>query len=161
MATVTIQGGARFETATPDEVRSIVRDESDRQRERLRGVKYSRLPLLRGTPASSALLLGGHSNKAGALVGPEMGDAWVLRHLWISGLTSGSTPDIMNVLVNNQTWWQLNGNNFSYTFGKGELVLLQGEAMAFQNSGSIAATGQVSVGGAYWRVPGEKLAELY
>jgi hypothetical protein len=161
MATFAIQGGAKFETATPDEVRSIVADENERKRERLRGIKYMRFPVLRGTPSGSALTLGGASDKSNQLIDPEMGDAWVIRHLWINGLTSGATPDIMNVLVNNQTWWQLNGNTFSYTFSKGEFVLLQGETLTYQNLGSIAATGQVTVGGAYWRCPGEMLAELY
>jgi hypothetical protein len=161
MATFAIQGGAKFETATPDEVRSIVADENERKRERLRGIKYMRLPVLRGTPASSALILGGASDKSNQLISPEMGDAWVIRHLWISGLATGTTPDLMNVLVNNQTWWQLNGNNFAYTFGKAEIILQQGESLTYQNSGNLAATGQITTGGAYWRVPGEMLAELY
>lgn len=163
MADVEIRGGVRFQTATPDEVRGIVREvqaeASAWQREMLRGVKYMRLPVLTGTIANSALSIGGHS--AADIIGPEMGDVWVLRHLWVSGLATGASPDVLNVRINNQTWWQLNGNNFSYTFGKGEFVILQGEALAFVNSGALAATGQVSIGGAYWRVPGEKLAELY
>lgn len=156
MAGVIIRGGAEVDIPTPAEIRAIIGEE---QRAAYRGVKYGRMPVLSGTASGGSLSIGGHA--AADIIGPEMGYAWVIRHLWVSGLTASSTaPDIVNLLVNNQTWWQFNGNNFAYVFGPGELVLQQGEAWALQSSGTFAATGTIRLGGAFWSVPGEMLAKL-
>ena len=155
MALTVIRGGAEVDIPTAAEIRALVAEE---QRAAYRGIKYIRLPLLTGTPANSALTMGGHSGAD--VIGPETGYAWVIRHLWVKGLTAGTSPDAVNLIVNNQTWWQFNGNSFAYTFGPGELVLQQGEAWALQNSGTLAATGLITFGGAAWSVPGEMLAKL-
>lgn len=150
-----IAGGHYIDVPSTAEIAALM---EGTQREAYRGIKYARLPVLSGTPANSALTMGGASNPD--VIGPEMGYAWVVRHLWVKGLTSGTSPDAVNLLVNSQTWWQFNGNNFAYTFGPGELVLLQGESWAIQSSGTFAATGTIQFGGAYWEVPGEMLAKL-
>lgn len=155
MAEVLIRAGSRVDIPTASEITALIGAE---ERAALRGIKYGRMPILSGTPANSALTMGGHSSQA--VIGPEMGQVWVIRHLWIKGLTTGTTPDIANLMVNNQTWWQFNGNNFAYTFGPGELVLQQGEAWAIQSVGTFAATGTITFGGAYWSVPGEMTARL-
>ncbi len=152
---VRIVGGASYDLPSAAEIRQLVAAEL---REAVRGIKYGRMPVLSGTASGGTLSMGGHASPD--VIGPDMGYAWVIRHLWISGLTSGTTPDKANLLVNNQTWWQFNGNNFAYTFGPGELVLQQGDSWLIQSTGTFAATGTVSFGGGYWSVPGEMLARL-
>ncbi len=151
----TLRAGTPLDIATAEEIRAIV---SEELRSAVRGIKYARMPVLSGTASGGTLSMGGHTSPD--VIGPEMGQAWVIRHLWISGLTSGTTPDKANLLVNNQTWWQFNGNNFAYTFGPGELVLQQGEAWQITSTGTFAATGAIQFGGGYWLVPGEMLARL-
>lgn len=155
MARTLIRGGSEIDIPTATELSEAIGAEL---RAAYRGIKYGRMPVLTGTPANSALSMGGHTSPD--VIGPDMGYAWVIRHLWVKGLTTGSTPDVVNLVVNNQTWWQFNGNNFAYTFGPGELVLQQGEAWAIQSTGTFAATGTISFGGAFWSVPGEMLAKL-
>lgn len=152
---VRIVGGATYDIPSAAEIRRLIGEE---QRDAYRGIKYGRLPVLSGTPANSALTMGGHTGQA--LIGPEMGYVWVIRHLWVTGLTTGASPDIVNLRINNQTWWQLNGNNFAYTFGPGELVLQQGETWSVASVGTFVATGTITFGGAYFSVPGEMLAKL-
>ncbi len=152
---VRIVGGASYDLPSAAEIRQVMAAEL---REHLRGIKYGRMPVLSGTASGGTLSMGGHTSPD--VIGPEMGYAWVIRHLWMSGLTSGTSPDKANLLVNSQTWWQFNGNNFAYTFGPGELVLQQGESWAVQSTGTFAATGTISFGGGYWSVPGEMLARL-
>ena len=117
-----------------------------------------RLPVLRGTIASSAVTLG--ITKGQPPVGPESGYVWSLRRLIVTGLTSGASPDVVNLYANDAfagpPLWQFNGNNFGYTFGFGELVIQSGETLALQNSGTIAATGTVTLSGELDEAPAEK-----
>jgi hypothetical protein len=138
-----IQGGTEFETATPEEVRRIV---SESDREHARGYKDMRLPQIYGSASSSAITLG----KGIAQVGPESGHKWSLRRIVISGMTTGGTPDVINMYVNDtggQPLWQFNGNNFGYTFGRRELVINPGEILLFASVGTFAATGTITVSG--------------
>ncbi len=156
MAVTLIRGGAEIEHVTPGELRAEL---DAAARRRYRAIKYMRMPVLSGTPSGGALTMGGASSPD--VIGPAQGYAWVLRHLWSSGLTTGTNPDELNILVNSQTWWQLNGNNFAYTWEKATLVLLGGEAIQAQSTGTFNATGRISVGGAVFEGPAERLAELY
>ena len=100
--------------------------------ERARTVKHMELPqILLGTAASNVLAIG---EVSGIVLGPRQGYAWAVRRLVVDGLTSGSTPDVVNLYKHGfpssdlaptiPPAWQFNGNNFGYTFGKGELTLL-------------------------------------
>ena len=163
MAGYTIAGGSTFETATPAEVRQIVAEEraieEAREREAFRGIKWMRLPLLTGTAASSALSIGQASQ-----VGPASGYVWSLRRLIVNGLTSGGTPDVVNLFSNSAgtsiPLWQFNGNNFGYTFSKGEMTLRPGEILLLASVGTFAATGQITLSGELIEVPAEMLAKL-
>lgn len=160
---VQIKAGAEIDIPTRGEIREDLTDVvgvlGAELRADLRGVKWMRLPMLTGTVASSALTLG-----EGAHVGPSQGYAWSLRRIVIDGLTSGATPDIMNMYRNAVTGvpplWQFNGNNFGYTFGRLEMVLIGGDELMFANSGTLAATGQIRVSGELVEVPAEMLAKL-
>jgi hypothetical protein len=133
------------------------------QRERVKGDKAIRLPLLRGVAAGNALTLGGDINTAAGQtpVGPDLGFVWSIRHLVIEGLTAGATPDAVNVLRNGRIIWQLNGNQFAQTWGRGEIVLHAGETLSYQSVGNFAATGPVIVHGLAQEVIAEMIGKLY
>lgn len=142
------------------DIKSVVDVE---QREQLRGVKVAMdLPLtLSGTVAASAITLGIAS---GQVLGPESGYAWRITRLIVTGLTSGATPDVVNLYKNDRfsgpPLWQFNGNNFGYTFSHNQLVLKSGETFSLKNSGTIAATGTILLSGSYDEVPAEMLGKL-
>lgn len=167
MADVVIRGGGTFQTVTPDEMRSILREiareENAAQREAARTFKWMRLPTyLQGKPSASALTLG--ITKGQTPLGPEQGYAWAIRRLIVTGLTSGTTPDVVNLYLNDNfggpIQWQFNGNNFGYTFGRSEMVLMPGDTLALQNSGSIAATGNIILSGEVEEVASEMLFKI-
>jgi hypothetical protein len=154
----TIQGGSKIDIPSAAEIAALV---DVTERERWRAVKYMRLPQMSGKAASSALAIGAGA----AQVGPEGGYAWVIRRLIVSGMTTGGTPDVANLYVNDsganqQPLWQFNGNNFGYTFGKGELVINGGEIMLLASVGTFAATGLITLSGSLIEVPAEMLGKI-
>lgn len=164
MPEIVLQAGARFEIPNKAEVRDAFSAELDaRDRQAARGFKWLRLPeILTGTPSGNAITLGATK---GQVLGPESGYAWSLKRLIVSGLTTGATPDVVNLYRNDRfsgpPLWQFNGNNFGYTFGKLELVLMGGDTLSLQNVGSIASTSPVLVSGELIEVPAEMLWKLY
>jgi hypothetical protein len=153
-----VRGGGELDIPTRQGIAEIV---SAQLRERYRGVKWLRLPQLTGTPAGSALVI---DEKANGLVGPEQGYAWSVRRIVIDGMTSGATPDVVNMYRNAHTGqpplWQFNGNNFGYTFGALEIVLMAGDYLKFASAGTFAATGVIRVTGEVVEVPAEMLPKL-
>ena len=131
--------------------------------ERLRTRKAIRFPLLNGAAVSGVLTLGGDTGEQ--LIGPESGYVWSVRELNIEGLTSGGTPDVVNFYrnVSNQgrIFWQLNGNVFCQTFGRGEKILYGGEHLLAVSVGTFAATGTITVTGLAEEVAAERIGEFY
>ncbi len=128
-------------------------------RDWVRGIKYMRLPLLSGFADGSGNLTLGEGTTTNA---PNQGYAWSVKRLAVSGLASGTTPDVVNVYrgdgLNNPVW-QLNGNNFAYTFGKLDLVLLAGENLVLAGS-TITSTALITLTGDCIEVPQEMLGKL-
>jgi hypothetical protein len=133
------------------------------EREKLRTIKPMYLPLLRGVASGSALTLGGDTNTTAgqAPVGPDLGYAWTIRHLVIEGMTAGATPDVMNILRNNRIIWQLNGNVFSQTWGRGEIILHSGMTLQYQSVGTFNSTAQIIVHGLAEQVAAEQIGKFY
>lgn len=132
-------------------------------REQARTFKWMRLPeILFGTPAASAITLGVNTGQ-GAL-GPEQGYAWCIRRLVVSGLTSGGTPDVVNLFRNDRfsgpPLWQFNGNNFGYTFGRYELTLFPGDTLSLQNVGTITSTSRILLSGELEETSAERIYEM-
>ena len=158
---VTIQGGNSYDLASPAEVRQIV---SEQQQAAARGITWMRIPTgLQGKPSGSAITLG--ITQGQPPTGPDLGYIWSVRRLTVTGLTRSATaPDIVNLYLNDNfngpVLWQFNGNNFGYSFGLGELIINSGETLALQNSGTIAATGTITLSGEVWQVPSERQYEL-
>jgi hypothetical protein len=155
---VVIRGGASYDLPNAEEIRKIV---GEQVRTEERGVKWLRLPAMTGTPSGSALTLDDKNNQP---VGPEQGYAWNLRRIVVDGLTSGANPDLINMYRNATTGqpplWQFNGNNFGYTFSKGEMTLSPGDTLKFASVGTFAATGLIRVTGELLQVPAEMLAKI-
>ena len=133
-----------------------------RERAAARAWKHMRLPEMYGTPASSACTIGA-SGSSGTAVGPEAGYAWSLRRIVIDGMTTGTTPDVINIYRNSTgtaPLWQFNGNNFGYTFSKLELVLKDDDVLMAASVGTFAATARIRISGELIEVPTEMLWKL-
>ncbi len=157
MVQTIIQGGARVDIPSQAEISAIV---AAQLREHMRGIKPMRLPQLSGKAVSSALSIGQAQQ-----VGPDSGYAWAITRLVVSGLTTGATPDQVNVYVNDnsgnqQPLWNLNGNNFGYTFGFLQVTIRPGEILMLASVGTFAATGTIVLSGEAVEVPAEMIGKL-
>ena len=163
MAIVQIAAGAKIDIPTRAEIREDLTGVwSAQEREAARGFKWMRLPeILQGNAAKSAITLGATK---GQILGPEQGYVWALRRLIVSGMTSGGTPDVINLYRNDRfngpPLWQFNGNNFGYTFGKLELILMGGDTLSLQSVGTFASTSLIVLSGELTEVPAEMLYKL-
>ena len=149
-------------TSREEFLKDVAEAQDVRERVAARAFKHLRLPEMYGTPASSACTIGA-SGGSGTAVGPESGYAWSLRRVIVDGMTSGTTPDVINMYRNSTgtaPLWQFNGNSFGYTFGKLEMVLKDGDVLMFASSGTFAATGRIRVSGELVEVPAEQLWKL-
>ena len=173
MAKFRFDVGAEFDSLTADEMAGLLEKQDERQRSLLRGVKAGmNVPPLQGFPVGGVLNIGGDvvANQAsgqpawsGRIVGPSQGNEWQIRRLAVSGLTTGATPDIVNLILyghDRDPQWQFNGNNFAYTFGRGEMILRAGEGLQLVSVGTFAATGLIRLTGSLDQAPAEKFAEL-
>jgi hypothetical protein len=153
---------AKFRIAANAEVDMLTKEElSDalaaQARAPYQAVSFFRLPVITGTASGGVLSMGGDVNPEHT---PTSGYTWVLRHLVIQGLTRGATPDAVQIFREQLVIWELNGNQYAQTFGRGEIVIRQGETLAYKNIGAFAATGQIIIHGTAWQVPSQLEAEL-
>ena len=156
--------GARFDGLHEriEEVRRAQAATQAQVMEALRGEKYVRLPLVTGTASGSALTMGGEA--ASAQQAPAEGYVWSVRLIVIEGMTASSTtPDIMNIRrgTGGRILWQLNGNQFAQTFGRGEMILFPGETLAYSSVGTFAATGLITAHGMAENLPAEMIGKFY
>lgn len=153
-----ITAGGMLDLLTKDELDLAMGHHFDSAiRELYRGIAYIRLPLLQGAASGGTLTLG----QGGTLNSPRQGYAWSVKRLAVNGLATGTTPDVVNLYRGDlmaYPVWQFNGNNFAYTFGKLELVLLPGENLVL--SGTITATGTITLSGDAIEVPQEMIGKL-
>jgi hypothetical protein len=164
--------GEWFETLTKgeldDSLASYRKQAEAAQRAAATGRKYMRLnPPVRGVAVGGVLQMGGdfaNSGAAGVLVPapqPRAGYAWAVRRASVSGLTAGSTPDIVNLHrkttnstpITSSGQWQFNGNNYAYTFSHEQFVFLEGETPVLVSVGTFAATGTVTFDMDFIEVP--------
>jgi hypothetical protein len=164
--------GEVFETLTKnelDESLSAYRKEAEAaQLAAARGWKYARLnPQIKGVASGGVLQMGGdfpNSGAGGVLTAspqPRAGYAWAVERASVSGLTIGTTPDIVNLYrkghatipTTSSGQWQFNGNNYAYTFSHNQLVFLEGETPVIVSVGTFAATGTITFEMDYIEVP--------
>jgi hypothetical protein len=152
---------------TAEELTKILKENRDEENKAaLDGIKYFRLPRLYATPASGTVVLGeswSGQSYTGQVTGPNSGYVWSIRRLTANGLGTGTSPDVLNIYRNgfhSDPVWQLNGNNFGYTFGPTEMLLFPGEKLIAMSLGSLVATAQVTLTGDAIEVPQEMLGKL-
>ena len=128
-----------------------------REQEKLAGIKPGlRLPVI-NVKGANPFTVGGDTTANTPIQKPDEGRAWYLRHLVITGLTTGATPDVVNILRGATVIWQLNGNQFAQTFGKSDILIKPGESLSYQSVGTFAATGNIAISGAVDDWPAEKI----
>jgi hypothetical protein len=153
--------GATIDTLTRTEVSGALAEHAQEiYRQQARGCKYMRMPPAQAQISNSTFSLDG--SRYG--LGPREGFVWSLRRLAVSGLTAGTTPDVVNLYRNGTSGlpiWQLNGNNWGATFGKCEFLLLGGETLSIASLGTVTATGQVTLTGDLLEVPAEEIYKLF
>ena len=168
--------GEIFEALTKNELddslTSYRRQATADQLEAARGRKYMRVTVT-GQAAGGVLQMGGDFPNAGpaGTIGPapqpRAGYAWAIRRMSVSGLTVGTTPDIVNlhrispgtVATTSSGIWQFNGNNYAYTFSHEQLVFLEGETPVLVSVGTFAATGRIALSADYVEVPQVELVK--
>lgn len=153
MAKFKIAAGADIELLTQAELEQSLAA----NRVPYQAMTLMRLQVINGSAAAGALNLGGDANPAHT---PDTGYVWSLRHLVIAGLTRGATPDIVQIFRAQLPIWELNGNQYAQTWGRGEIMINQGETLAYRSVGTFGAAGQITIHGAAWQVPAQFAAEL-
>jgi len=154
---------AKFRIAANAEIDLLTKEElsdalAQQARQAYQALSYMRLPLITGnSPAAASLSMGGDVNPEHS---PDQGYAWSLRHLVIQGLTRGVNPDAVQIFREQLVIWELNGNQYAQTWGRGEIMVMPGETLAYKSVGAFAATGQVIIHGAAWQVPAQMIGEL-
>jgi hypothetical protein len=145
---------------------ALAENRAEENRAALEGIKYFRLPTLYATPASGTVVLGqswSGQSYTGQIIGPNQGFVWSIRRLSANGLGTGTSPDILNIYRNGTgvaPCWQLNGNNWGYSFGPTEMLLLPGENLIAASLGSLVATVQVTLTGDAIEVPQAMIGKL-
>lgn len=163
MPKIALKAGAELDVLSKGELdHSLGSYFAVREASRLRGIKHMRLPeLLYGTASSNKLTL---SVPNGQLpVGPKLGYLWSISRLVVNGLTTGSTPDVVNLYhdsTTGQPMWTFDGNHNGYTFGKLQMTLFGGETFALASVGTFNATGQITLCGELIEVPEELAGKL-
>lgn len=157
------KAGVELDLLSQDELdQSLGRHFAAQEAAKLHGIKPMRLPeTLYGTAASNKLTLSVANGNAP--VGPRSGYAWVFKRLIVNGLTSGSTPDVVNLYHDSTTGvplWAFDGNHFGYTFGELQITLYGGETLALASVGTFNSTSQITLGGELVEVPQELLGKL-
>lgn len=156
MPKVKLSAGAEIDFLNKEELGQALKEWDAFELARIRGVKWMRLPeLLSGKAAGGVLSIG---ETTGITIGPKSGYLWSLRRLVVDGLTSGATPDVVNLYRGTpagRPLWQFNGNNFAYTFGKLTQTLMGGETLALASVGTFTATGQITLSGELLEIPAE------
>ena len=159
MSTVRVHAGMELHNMSPDEFRGIVREENAIMRAQMRGVKHAYFPrAFQGVMTGTGTTLG-----EAFQLGPENGQCWGVTRLVVNGLTAGTTPDIVDIFFDDsfsQRQWQVNGNNFGYTFNPREFLMSNGHILMLRANGTIAATGAISLAGEYWIMPAETAGRL-
>ena len=159
MAKFRLGANADIELLTREEVHSELQAYDAQQVARLRAAKPVYLPLVTGKAVASALSMGGDSGEQ--LTAPAEGSVWSLRHLVIEGLATGTNPDVVNVLRGPRIIWQLNGNQFAQTFGRGEILILPGQTLGYQSVGTFTSTATILAHGLAQEVPAELVGRFY
>jgi len=153
---------------TRDELAEVLREDREAMaRAQVEGIKYFRIPQMFATPSGGTVMIGdnmlGVNTYKGQQVGPNAGFVWSIRRLTAAGLGTGTSPDLLNIYrsgMYTNPIWQLNGNNWGYSFGPAEMMLLPGENLVAMSVGSLVSTAQIVLSGDGIEVPQAMLGRL-
>jgi hypothetical protein len=145
------------ELLTQAELNESLQAQADRNRAPYQALTDFRLPTINGRAVAGALSMGGDVNPEHT---PAMGYSWSLRHLVIEGLASAAPADVVNVLRGNRIIWQLTGTTFFARWGKGDIMIREGETLSYQSVGAFTSTAQIIIHGNVWQAPAQFAAEL-
>lgn len=154
---------ARFDTLqkSVDRAAKLAEEAQAYQMEQSRAIKAIRLPVVQAVGANP-FTMGGDVGTL--IVGPEQGYVWSLRELTIEGMTRTATPDIIQIRrssAQGQVIWELNGNQYAQTWGRGEKIIYSGETLFYQSVGTFVSTATIKAYGMAEQVPGEKIAIFF
>lgn len=159
-----LQAGAELDLLTRDEIKDVMRSGMrDWVLEAMRGPMPKRFAA-QGTITANAVTVDG-SNGSGVL-GPEAGFAWLITRVAVSGVTLAT--DATALYVNAVSPWNLvlpnvtgvTGSTGYHEFPSGQITLRGNDRLILASTGSIAATGQVTLTGSAWEVPETMLWKL-
>lgn len=149
--------GMEVDLLTQAELDESLRNAGDSYaRALLRGVKWMRLPILRGSASGGALVLGTQDST----VGPAGGFAWSIRRLAVAGLAADDVVGFYRSSNVNPAMWQVDASFPFAKFGRGEMVLTGDDELVAASIGTFGATGTVQVTGEVLQVPMEMLGKL-
>jgi hypothetical protein len=156
-----LQLGATLDTLNQSELDDSLNRRAESAYQQLaRGVSYGRFgPVGDTAPAGGVFTMDGTSKRQ---LGPRAGWMWSVRRMAVLGLAAGVTPDVINLFRNETTGtpiWQFNGNNWAYTFGKGEMILNDGESFGLAGTG-LTTTSNITISGDFYSVPAEQIFKL-
>jgi hypothetical protein len=170
MAKVKLDVGATVDFLNKDEMSELMAKDRElalvQEHERFKGLKFIRMPRLYATPSNGTVRLGeawGGQPYTDQIMGPNQGFVWSIRRLVVTGLGTGTSPDIINFYrngISGEVIWQLNGNSFGQTFGKTEMMLLPDERLIAQSVGSMTSTQQIVISGDAVEVPALMIGKL-
>lgn len=165
MSTVKLHAGVELHNMSPDEFRRLLAEESALQRAAAVTIKWMRLPeTLQGKASGGALLL--NSATSPLILGPRSGYFWSCMRLVVDGLTSGGSPDVVNLYRNDNTLaaplWQFNGNNFGYTFSRMQIGIDSGDWFTLANAPgtTISSTSTIRLSGEVLEIASERKGEF-
>jgi hypothetical protein len=157
-----IEPGSSIETLNKAELDDALQNQANIfLHEAAVGIKYIQVTLLQGSVNNTVINIDG-SSSSGTSAGPRSGYIWTMTRMSVSGLAIGSNPDVVNLYRFNKNGvplWQFNGNNFGYTFGKMQMVLLPGTYLTLYGT-NITATGQVTLTADVIEAPAEMLYKI-
>ena len=156
-----LQLGATLDTLNQSELDDGLNRRAEAAYQQLaRGVSYGRFgPVGETAPVDGVFTMDGTNKRQ---LGPRTGWLWSIRRLAVLGLATGVTPDVINLYRNETSGtpiWQFNGNNWAYTFGKGEMLLTDGETLGLAGTG-LATTSIITISGDFYSVPAEQIFKL-
>jgi hypothetical protein len=163
MARVDLGNLGSFDIPSTSELKQIISQAQAIAYERLRGRDTVRFQSPYAAAVSNAITLPAAGTEPAYPLGPSQGFVWSVRFLVVNGLTASATaPDIVDIYKHGtaKRIWQLNGNQFAQTFGRGEIILYPGESLYIVNNGSIAATGNIEFHGQADQVPFDRKGDL-
>lgn len=141
-----------------ENVGQAVREQSAWMMERYRGESFTEIPTIQATATGGQpFTMGGDSGLL--LQSPEQGFVWSIRALVIEGLARGATPDVIQIRKSTATGriiWELNGNQYCQTWGRGERILKAGETLFYTSIGNISTTTLIKAYGNAQQLPGER-----